>query len=110
MICDGGLVGTDRGGLDAAQILLCPDVQPFAHGHFVGGNVGASIQSSGGLLQLFGYLFLGFTGDAALDLLTGARVIACGISGFPPGVGLSVDCLCFLSYGAGTGCGFSGHN
>ena len=58
-----GLYGGPRGTygcrFHAAQIFVCPDIQPLPDGHFTGGRICASIDGGGGLFEFFGNFFLG---------------------------------------------------
>ena len=93
-------------GLQIAQILCYPDVQPLGHGHFAGGFVGACVDGSGGGLQLLGDFLLGLAGDAALDLLAGSGIKALRIPGFVVGVLLALYGFGDLPDGTHTGSGF----
>ena len=96
-------------GLDPAQVGGGPGVQPLPHGLLVGGGVGAVINGGGSVSQLLRYLLLGFAGDGALNLLSGAWVSPCGIAGLPVFIGLASAGDGFLADRASPRCGASGH-
>ncbi len=109
MCADGSLIAVYGTGLYTTKVFGLPNIQPLADGQLAGGGVGAGIYGGGDLLQFFGNLFLGLTGDGALDLLSGSGVIACSIASLPKGVFLPVPGDGFLTDCAGAGSCFFCH-
>ena len=96
MVFDVACVNADRVILGVAQIFPLPDVQPFPHGHLAGRGVGAPVDLHGHGLHLLPDFLLGLAGKCALDLFASERVPACGDTGLPVGVLLSVPGMCAL--------------
>lgn len=87
---DALLVEVCRGGLDAQEILLLPEIHPLVHRQLGGVNVGALVDLHRCLPELLRHLCFGLSGDAPLDLLPCNGVCAHGVACFPIGVALAV--------------------
>ena len=90
VVADGRLVRADGTGLQTAQIVPLPDIQPLPYGHFAGGGIGALVDLHGGGLHLLPDLLLCFAGEGALNLFACTGVPAGGDPGLPVCVGLAV--------------------
>ena len=104
------LINADRVIFGVAQIFPLPDVQPFPHGHLAGRGVGAPADLHGHGLHLLHNFLLRLAGKRALDLSACERVPACGDTGLPIGVLLSVAGVCALMNAPRSFCGSFRHD
>lgn len=81
---DVGLLGQR---LRVGQILLEPGVHPRPQRHLTGLPIGTCVDGGQCGLELLGYLLLGLTRDAFLNLLAGFGIKTVAVPGFPVGVG-----------------------
>lgn len=77
------LVDFDCAGLDALQIGICPDVQPFPQRHFARLTICLIVHGGDRLCQLLAGFLLRLCVDGFADRLTGAGIMTGDKAGFP---------------------------
>ena len=107
---DGGLIGTDCGGLDASQVFLCPDVQLY----LVGSPLHRRLRSGHRKADPAQRIRQDPEGSSqkaeGSNRSPGCWNLHCTQQNDSRGIDLAVDRLLLFSDVAGTGCGFSRHN
>ena len=77
------LVDFDCAGLDALQIGICPDVQPFPQRHFAGLTICLVVHGGDRLRQLLANFLLRLCVDGFADRLSGAGIMTSDKAGLP---------------------------
>ena len=87
-----------------AQVLLNPDIQPFAHRCFGWSGYFTLTDIHSGLTQFLNRFTLSFSRDRALNLFPGTRIKTNGIAALPIGILLFTAANRFLSDGTCSCC------